>query len=71
MVQLEKRKIGDSSLEIGALGLGCAPLGGNFVDLDYAQGAESFQQRMKRVSGFLIQLPGMGLDVQNGLSVTF
>ena len=39
MVKLEKRKIGDSSLEIGVLGLGCAPLGGNFVDLDYAQGA--------------------------------
>ena len=38
-MQLEKRKIGDSSLEIGVLGLGCAPLGGNFVDLDYAQGA--------------------------------
>ena len=39
MVKLEKRKIGYSSLEIGVLGLGCAPLGGNFVDLDYAQGA--------------------------------
>ena len=39
MVQLEKRKIGDTSLEIEVLGLGCAPLGGNFVDLDYSQGA--------------------------------
>ena len=37
---MEKRKVGQTQLEIDILGLGGAPLGGNFVDLDYAQGAE-------------------------------
>ena len=30
-----KKRVGKTNCEIGALGLGCAPLGGNFVDIDY------------------------------------
>jgi D-threo-aldose 1-dehydrogenase len=37
---MEQRTVGKTQLKIDILGLGCAPLGGNFVDLDYAQGAE-------------------------------
>ena len=35
-----QRKIGKSNVKIDVLGLGCAPLGGNFVDLTYNQAAE-------------------------------
>ena len=37
---MEKRRLGNTDLKINILGLGCAPLGGNFVSLDYLQGAE-------------------------------
>ena len=37
---MEKRRVGKTQLEIDVLGLGGAPLGGNFADLDYAQGVE-------------------------------
>ena len=37
---MKQRRVGRTGLEIDVLGLGCAPLGGNFVDLDYAQAAE-------------------------------
>ena len=40
MINFSKRKIGNSNLEIDVLGLGCAPLGGNFVDLTYSQATE-------------------------------
>lgn len=36
----EKRQVGRTDLWIDTLGLGGAPLGGNFADLDYAQAAE-------------------------------
>ena len=32
--------MGNTDLEIDVLGLGCAPLGGNFVSLNYLEGAE-------------------------------
>ena len=35
-----KKRIGRTSVEMDVLGLGCAPLGGNFVDLNYNQAAE-------------------------------
>ena len=38
--RMQKRKVGKTNLEIDVLGLGGAPLGGNFAELDYAQGAE-------------------------------
>lgn len=37
---MQKRRVGQTGLKINTLGLGGAPLGGNFVDLDYAQAAE-------------------------------
>ena len=37
---MEKRQVGRTDLKIDTLGLGGAPLGGNFVDLDRAQAAE-------------------------------
>ena len=40
MFELSKRSIGKTKIEMDVLGLGCAPLGGNFVDLNYNQAAE-------------------------------
>ena len=37
---MEKRRVGHTELMIDTLGLGCAPLGGNFAELDYTQAAE-------------------------------
>ena len=37
---VEKRRVGRTKLKIDILGLGGAPLGGNFADIDYAQGIE-------------------------------
>ncbi|MEM7752609.1 MAG: aldo/keto reductase, partial [Pseudomonadota bacterium] len=37
---MEKRQVGQTDLSIGVLGLGGAPLGGNFAELDYGQAAE-------------------------------
>ena len=37
---MKKRQVGRTELYIDVLGLGGAPLGGNFVDLDYIQAAE-------------------------------
>lgn len=37
---MEQRQVGRTGLMIDTFGLGGAPLGGNFVDLDYAQAAE-------------------------------
>ena len=39
-VNMEQRQIGQTNLKVDILGLGCAPLGGNFVDLSYEQGVE-------------------------------
>ena len=40
---MKKRRVGQTKLEIDSLGLGGAPLGGNFVDLGYAQAEELIQ----------------------------
>ena len=37
---MEQRQIGQTNLKVDILGLGCAPLGGNFADLSYEQGVE-------------------------------
>ena len=36
---MEQRQIGQTNLKVDILGLGCAPLGGNFVDLSYEHGS--------------------------------
>ena len=40
---MDKRTVGKTKLEIDSLGLGGAPLGGNFVNLGYAQAEELIQ----------------------------
>lgn len=40
---MEKRQVGRTELKIDVLGLGGAPLGGNFVDLNYSQAVELIQ----------------------------
>lgn len=37
---MKKRNVGKTNLQIDELGLGCAPLGGNFAELDYMEAAE-------------------------------
>lgn len=37
---MKQRRVGKTDLYIDTLGLGCAPLGGNFVDLGYPEAAE-------------------------------
>ena len=37
---MKQRTVGKTDLKIDVLGLGAAPLGGNFVDLDYTQAAD-------------------------------
>ena len=37
---MEKRRVGRTQLKIDVIGLGGAPLGGNFADLNYVQGVE-------------------------------
>lgn len=59
---MEKRQVGQTGLTIDTLGLGGAPLGGNFVDLDYAQAADLIQAAKDAGSAILIPLLGMGLE---------
>jgi D-threo-aldose 1-dehydrogenase len=42
-MNMEKRQVGNSGLTVDTLGLGTAPLGGNYVDLDYGQAASLIQ----------------------------
>ncbi len=44
---MEKRRVGNTGLKIDILGLGGAPLGGNFVSLDYLQSAEIISEALK------------------------
>ena len=47
---MEKRQVGRTGLMIDALGLGGAPLGGNFIDLDYRQAADLIQERISAIA---------------------
>lgn len=57
---MEKRQIGRSELMIDVLGLGGAPLGGNFVDLDYRQAAELVQTAKDAGIGYFDTAPWYG-----------
>ena len=57
---MEQRQVGKTSLRIDTLGLGCAPLGGNFVDLDYAQAAELILAAQDAEIGFFDTAPWYG-----------
>ena len=50
MIQnIPKRNIGQTNVQISELGLGCAPLGGNLVDLSREEAAASFMPLWKMV----------------------
>ncbi len=57
---MEKRQIGRSGFMINTLGLGGAPLGGNFVDLDYRQAAELIQAARDAGVGYFDTAPWYG-----------
>ena len=57
---MEKRQVGRSGLMIDTLGLGGAPLGGNFVDLDYRQAAELIQAARDAGIGYFDTAPWYG-----------
>ena len=39
-MKIKQKLVGKTELKVDILGLGCAPLGGNFVDLTYENGAK-------------------------------
>ena len=57
---MEKRQVGQTGLTIDTLGLGGAPLGGNFIDLDYRQAAELIQAAKNAGIGFFDTAPWYG-----------
>lgn len=57
---MEKRQIGRSGLMVDTLGLGGAPLGGNFVDLDYDQAANLIQAAKDAGIGYFDTAPWYG-----------
>lgn len=57
---MEKRQIGRTGLSVEVLGLGCAPLGGNFVDLDYAQAADLIRAAKDAGIGYFDTAPWYG-----------
>ncbi|MEM9425833.1 MAG: aldo/keto reductase [Pseudomonadota bacterium] len=57
---MEKRQVGRTDLSIDVLGLGGAPLGGNFVDLDYTQAAELIQAAKDAGIGYFDTAPWYG-----------
>lgn len=59
-IQMEKRQVGRTGLEIDVLGLGGAPLGGNYVDLNYAQAAELIQSARDAGVGYFDTAPWYG-----------
>ena len=57
---MDKRRVGQTKLEIDILGLGGAPLGGNFVDLGYAQAEELIQAAKNIGIGYFDTAPWYG-----------
>ena len=57
---MDKRRVGQTKLEIDSLGLGGAPLGGNFVDLGYAQAEELIQAAKNIGIGYFDTAPWYG-----------
>ncbi|MDU8943572.1 aldo/keto reductase [Ovoidimarina sediminis] len=57
---MQKRQVGQTGLTIDVLGLGGAPLGGNFVDLDYRQAAELIQTAREAGIGYFDTAPWYG-----------
>mgnify|MGYP003322510305 FL=1 len=57
---MDKRRVGQTKLEIDSLGLGGAPLGGNFADLGYAQAEELIQAAKNIGIGYFYTAPWYG-----------
>lgn len=57
---MEKRQLGQTELTIDTLGLGGAPLGGNFVDLEYAQAADLIKSAKDAGIGYFDTAPWYG-----------
>ena len=57
---MDKRRVGQTKLEIDSLGLGGAPLGGIFVDLGYAQAEELIQAAKNIGIGYFDTAPWYG-----------
>ena len=57
---MDKRRVGQTKLEIDSLGLGGAPLGGNFVDLGYAQAEELIKAAKNTGIGYFDTAPWYG-----------
>jgi len=57
---MDKRRVGQTKLEIDSLGLGGAPLGGNFVNLGYAQAEELIQAAKNMGIGYFDTAPWYG-----------
>jgi len=57
---MEQRQVGRTALKIDTLGLGGAPLGGNFVELDYHQAAALIQAAKDAGIGFFDTAPWYG-----------
>ena len=57
---MAKREVGQTGLMIDTLGLGGAPLGGNFVDLDRAQAADLIQAARDAGIGYFDTAPWYG-----------
>ena len=57
---MSKKRVGKTDLEIGVLGLGCAPLGGNFVDLDYDDAAKIIKKALAMGISYFDTAPWYG-----------
>ncbi|MDG1997970.1 MAG: aldo/keto reductase [Amylibacter sp.] len=57
---MDKRPVGKTKLEIDSLGLGGAPLGGNFVNLGYSQAEELIQAAKNNGVGYFDTAPWYG-----------
>ncbi|MEL6463734.1 MAG: aldo/keto reductase [Pseudomonadota bacterium] len=59
-MRLEKRPVGRTTLEIDVLGLGGAPLGGNFVDLETSQARDLIKAAQSAGIGYFDTAPWYG-----------
>ncbi len=71
---IEKRQVGQTGLMIDTLGLGGAPLGGNYVDLSYNQAAELIAAAKDAGIGYFDTAPWYGfwpIRARNGRFAAF
>jgi D-threo-aldose 1-dehydrogenase len=57
---MEKRRVGRTELKIDVIGLGGAPLDGNFADLNYAQGVETVSSTLEAGMSYFDTAPCYG-----------